>query len=66
MNTFKQRSLRLAVTGMLSILAACATSNYALRPPELVVEGDESNYPAFEDAAKACAYTAFSAQQFKA
>jgi hypothetical protein len=41
------------------MLPACATSDLSSQSAELIVEGNEASYPAFEAAAKACAYTAF-------
>lgn len=45
---------------MVTALSACAIGDFSSQPPELVVEGDESSYPAFETAARICGYTAFS------
>jgi hypothetical protein len=45
---------------MVATLTGCVTDDFSLRHPELVVEGNESSYPAFEAAAEACAYRAFS------
>jgi hypothetical protein len=43
----------------MAMAAACASNDLSSRPPELVVEGNEEAYPAFEGAAQACRYTAF-------
>jgi len=43
----------------LALLAACAAPDLSRRAPELVVEGNEQSYLAFEQAAQACGYVAF-------
>jgi hypothetical protein len=40
-------------------LASCATTSFQPSSFELIVEGNEASYPAFETAAKDCGYTAF-------
>lgn len=40
-------------------LCSCATVDYQPSSFELIVEGNEESYPAFEAAAQACGYTAF-------
>jgi hypothetical protein len=43
----------------LAALASCATTGFQQSSFELVVEGNEVSYPAFEAAAKDCGYTAY-------
>jgi hypothetical protein len=57
MASFNRRSAQLTLAMILPILAACATDAFSSLPPDLIVEGDKRSYPAFEAAAKACAYT---------
>jgi len=40
-------------------LASCATTGFQRSSFELIVEGNEASYPAFEAAAASCGYTAF-------
>lgn len=40
-------------------LPSCAMTDYQPSSFELIVEGNEASYAAFEEAAKACGYTAF-------
>jgi len=44
---------------LLPLLGACAAPDVSRRPPELIVEGNEQSYDAFEKAAQGCGYTAF-------
>lgn len=50
--------LTVAVFG-LPLLSSCATTDYQASSFDLIVEGNEASYPAFEAAANACGYTAY-------
>jgi hypothetical protein len=43
----------------LVVLASCATTGFQQSSFELIVEGNEASYPAFEAAAKGCGYSGF-------
>lgn len=49
---------RLLLAALMMGLAGCATTDFASRRPELVVEGDGDHHR-FEAAAKGCSYTAY-------
>ena len=49
----------LFVVVTVATLTGCATDDFSRRHPELVIEGNESSYPAFEVAAKDCGYRSF-------
>ena len=50
---------RIAAPILVLALASCATSGFQRSSFELIVEGNDESYPAFEAAAKTCGYTAF-------
>lgn len=52
--------IRKPVWAILAVaLAACTTGKFQRTSFELIVEGEEANYPAFEAAARDCRYTAY-------
>lgn len=55
----KRPELRILVLAVMLPLESCATNGYSPKSFELIVEGNEASYPAFEAAANACGYTAF-------
>jgi hypothetical protein len=50
--------MRISLFALL-LLTSCAATNLSLRPPDLIVEGNEQSYTAFERAAEACGYAEF-------
>lgn len=59
MGKMRLAAWRLVWPAMMAALASCATTGFQQSSFELVVEGNEASYPAFEAAAKECGYTAF-------
>lgn len=50
----------MVATAMIAIpLSACVSDSVSTPRPELVLDGDERNYAAFEAAAKACSYSSY-------
>ena len=54
-----QLSILLLTALPLMALTSCATNSYQRSSFELIVEGNEASYPAFEAAAKECDYAAY-------